>query len=67
MMRKQVNLPGQLSLNFENSSYLSWIEHNGEKYEEYEMIARKLIVVPFHGEPNSSIWRKIVYALEYSE
>ncbi|MGD9155921.1 MAG: hypothetical protein PVG90_10555 [Bacillota bacterium] len=66
-MRKRVNLPGQLPLSFENSSYLSWIEHNGEKYEEFEMTARKLIVVPLHDGQNSAIRREIEYALECSE
>jgi hypothetical protein len=62
-MRKRIILPGQLPLNFESSSFLSWIELKGEKYEEYETTTQKLIVAPNREKLNNSIWHEIVYAL----
>jgi hypothetical protein len=63
-MRKPINLPGQLPLDFaSSSSYLSWIELKGERYEDYETTTQKLIAAPICEERPSPIWHEIVYAL----
>jgi hypothetical protein len=63
-MRRQQNLPGQLTLNFEcNNTYLGWLELKGEKYDEYEAATQKFFTATDREEQNSPIWHEIVYAL----
>lgn len=61
-MRKRVNLPGQLSFNFE-CSYLKWIDSRSEGFESFQEATQKLLGSQEQETVNSPIWQEIVCAL----
>ncbi|HEY8463116.1 MAG TPA: hypothetical protein VIM29_03715 [Bacillota bacterium] len=61
-MRRRINLPGQLSLNFE-SSYFDWIDSRSEQWESFQEATQKLITAPLKESETIPIWQEIVCAL----
>lgn len=62
-MRRRVNLPGQLPLNFD-CSYLRWIDLKGENLESFQETAQKLFFASAREEESSPIWQEIICALK---
>ncbi|HYH03558.1 MAG TPA: hypothetical protein VEC37_10675 [Bacillota bacterium] len=63
-MRKRINLPGQLSFNFD-CSYLKWIDSRSEQFESFQEATQKILTSQEYEKVSSPIWQEIVCALNH--